>query len=118
MAKNTRTKSAQIPSHIFNACEAEAARRRKKTGKIIRWTDILFEAVEKQLHIKHKASIKGSALVTELPYPMTGPFAAPTGVRNSLKAERRRRRMGQSPLWTDALFEAAEKIFGQKPDQQ
>jgi hypothetical protein len=52
MAKNVRSKSAQIPIHIFTACEAEAASRRKKTGKLIRWTEVLFEIAEKSLGVK------------------------------------------------------------------
>jgi len=49
---NRKSKSAQVPAHIYNACEAEAVKRRKKTGKMIRWTDILFETVEKSLGLK------------------------------------------------------------------
>lgn len=49
---NRRSKSAQIPVHIFDACESEAKKRRKKTGKLIRWTDVLFEIAEQKLGIK------------------------------------------------------------------
>lgn len=44
-----KSKPAQIPDHIYQACEREARRRRKSSGKLVRWTDILFSAAEKQL---------------------------------------------------------------------
>ncbi len=48
MAK-AKYKTAAVPNHIHRACETEAIRRRKRTGKLIRWTDILFEIAEKHL---------------------------------------------------------------------
>jgi len=52
MKNNRKSKPAQIPSHIYAACESEAAKRRKRTGKLIRWTDVLFAAAEQQLRCK------------------------------------------------------------------
>jgi len=49
MGKDRKSKSAQIPSHIYAACEAEARRRRKRTAEMVRWTDVLFEVAEKEL---------------------------------------------------------------------
>lgn len=52
MAQNRKSKPAQIPHHIYAACEAEAQRRRKRTGKLVRWTNVLFAAAEKSLGCK------------------------------------------------------------------
>ena len=51
MTKSQPGKPIKIPHHIYTACEAEAVRRRKKTGKLIYWTAVLFEAVEKSLSL-------------------------------------------------------------------
>jgi len=54
MSEKRKSKPAQIPSHIYSACEAEAQRQRKRSGELVRWTDILFDAVQKSLGIKIK----------------------------------------------------------------
>lgn len=54
MTMNRKSKSAQIPERIYSACESEAARRRKRSGKLIRWTDVLFEIAEHKLGIKNQ----------------------------------------------------------------
>ena len=51
MAKSQPGKPIKIPHHIYAACEAEAIRRRKKTGKLIYWTAVLFEAAKKSLDL-------------------------------------------------------------------
>ena len=54
MNSNRKSKSAQVPVRIYNACEGEAARRRKRTGKLVRWTDVLFESAAKHLGVKNQ----------------------------------------------------------------
>jgi hypothetical protein len=44
-----KTKPFQVPESIWKAAEAEAKRRRKKTGDLIRWTDIVNEILAKHL---------------------------------------------------------------------
>lgn len=52
MSNDRKSKSAQIPVRIFNACEAEATKRRKRSGKQVCWTEVLFEMAEKALGLK------------------------------------------------------------------
>lgn len=44
---SNKSKMAKIPLDIYRACEDEAKKRRKKTGKLIYWTEVLFEKVRK-----------------------------------------------------------------------
>ena len=46
-------KVARIPADIVDACESKARARRKRTGDAVRWTDIMFAAVRKQLGPKN-----------------------------------------------------------------
>jgi len=47
-------KSAAIPIDIYEACEAEARRRRKHTGDSIAWTTVLYEILRKSLNLQHQ----------------------------------------------------------------
>ncbi len=51
MDKAKQAKPIKIPHRLYADCEAEAVKRRKKTGKLIYWTTVLFEAAEKGLGI-------------------------------------------------------------------
>lgn len=43
-----KSKPYQVPEHIWKACETEAKKRRKKTGDLVRWSDVLLEKLNKQ----------------------------------------------------------------------
>jgi hypothetical protein len=53
MSKAQPSKPIKIPYRIYEACEAEAVKRRKKDGGLIYWTTVLFEAAEKGLGLKN-----------------------------------------------------------------
>ena len=55
MTKSQPAKPIKIPHRIYAACEAEAVKRRKKTGKLIYWTTVLIEAAEKALGINSRS---------------------------------------------------------------
>lgn len=38
-----RARPIKMPADICRAAESEATRRRKKTGALVRWTDVIFE---------------------------------------------------------------------------
>ena len=42
----------QVPRHLYEKLERKALARRKKTGEIYRWTDIIREMLEKKLSPK------------------------------------------------------------------
>jgi hypothetical protein len=44
-------KPYQCPIELYAKLEAEAARKRKATGKMIRWTDILRKILEQYFKI-------------------------------------------------------------------
>jgi len=40
-----KSKPFQVPQEIWQAAEKEAKERRKKTGALIRWSDIIHEVL-------------------------------------------------------------------------
>ena len=46
-----KAKNIQLPEPIWKAAEAEAKRRRKKSGDLIRWSDIVHEILVKHFQL-------------------------------------------------------------------
>jgi hypothetical protein len=47
-----KTKPFQVPEQIWKAAEEKAKERRKKTGALIRWSDIIHEILAEHLIAK------------------------------------------------------------------
>lgn len=46
-----KTKPLAVPEKIYEAAEAEAKRRRKKSGDLIRWSDVVHEILRKHFKL-------------------------------------------------------------------